>query len=265
MTVTFRSIGEKISAAWLTRGAGRLVGFGLDLLLDAYTRRLELGHLARLPENGPNGETAPPDALVALGRDDRVIRGRSETDAQYAARLKRSLPDRRKYGTAFSLIRRIAEYMGEDSGVVVKTVDNAGNWYMRDADGVYSSYLEQGNWNWDGQPNAWSRFWVIIHPAGIFTTGPSWGDGSTWGGGKRWGVTMTSDDIESLRAIISDGKPHGTRCVNLIIALDPASFDPEAAPMSAGLPDGAWGGWAKISGGVSVASRLSTARYLPGV
>jgi hypothetical protein len=52
--------------------------------------------------------------------------------------------------------------------------------------------------------------------------------------------------------------------MNIIIAFDPASFDPQAAIDAAGMPNGLWGRWGKTVDGVCVPARLTTARYWDG-
>lgn len=263
---SFRRIRQFLAPRWLTEGAGGAVGYALDLVKDAYLRRVLFGLLARFPQNGPDGETAPPDALAAIGRDRRVVRGFNESDASYALRLIAWLDDRKTSGNAFTLMQKLAEYTG--AGCVFKTVDNRGNWYVRAADGTRSLFLKHGNWDWDGYSEKWSRFWVIIHPPiSLWSESDDWGDTA----GRDWseavgtlGSTATYDQVQSIRSIVADWKPAGTRCVNIVIAFDPASFDPEAAALSPGLPDGLWGSWSKTVGDVRVPARLDTARYWKG-
>jgi len=264
---SFRRIRQFLAPRWLTDGEGGKVGYSLDLVKDAYVRRALLGLLARFPQNGPNGELAPPDALAAIGRDRRVVRGIDESAASYALRLIAWLDDRKTAGNPFTLMQKLAEYTG--AGCVFKTVDNRGNWFVRAADGTRSFSLKHGNWDWDGYAEKWSRFWVIIHPPASLWTERAWdwGDssGPDWGGGEgTWGSTATRDQVQTIRALVADWKPAGTRCVNIVIAFDPASFDPEAAALSPGLPDGLWGRWSKNVGGVQVPARLATARYWKG-
>jgi hypothetical protein len=258
----FRTTRRHISPRWLTSGDGELVGYSLDLVKDAFVERARLGLLARLPE------TAPTDALVAIGRDRRVVRGIGETDASYAQRLIRWLDDRKRAGNPYALLQKLAEYLGPLPSL--RTVDNRGNWYSRAADGTESAVLNEGNWDWDGNEDRWSRFWVIIYPNGLWTESQfDWGDtaGPDWGenNGTTWGSTAPSEHVQSVRFIISDWKPAGTRCVNIIIAFDNASFDPTASVSAPGMPNGLWGGWSKNVGGVQVPARLDTARYWDGV
>lgn len=256
----FRHIRKMLAPRWLTNGEGGLVGYSLDLMKDAFVERLRLGVMARLPQNDPEGTTtAPPDALAAMGRDRRVIRGINETDTSYAVRLKKWLDDRRKAGSPYMLMQKLAEYTG--AGPAFRTVDARGNWYSRAADGTETALLKEENWDWDGTPlgERWSRFWVIIYPNGLWTEGADWGDvGLEWGTrSQTWGSTATPEQVASLRHLVNDWKPPGTRCVYIILAFDPDSFDPSAPE-----PDGLWGRWSKVVDGVRVPSRLSTARYI---
>ncbi len=257
----FRLLRKFLAPRWLTEGEGELVGYSLDLVKDAWIERLQNGLLARFPQNGPNGETAPPDALAALGRDRRVVRGINETDVSYAARLIRWLDDRKTAGNPFSLMAKLAEYTGPLCSF--RTVDARGNWYSRAADGTQSVSLSTGNWNWDDTPvTKWSRFWVIIYPNGLWTEGQAWGDPTTqaWGDlGHTWGSTATPDEVQTIRFLVADWKPAGTRCVNIILAFDATSFDP-ATPE----PNGLWGRWSQVVSGVQVSTRLQTARYWDG-
>lgn len=256
--------------SWLvSNGESELVGYVLDELKDAFVERLRQGLLARLPQNDPTGQTtAPDDALAAMGRDRRIVRGFNESSPNYAARLVRWLDDWKVSGNPFALMAQLSGMLG--AGPSFRTVDVNGNWFSRAADGTPSVLLKQSNWDWDAAADAtnrWARFWVIIYPTGLWTVGPKWGDvGAQWGTpGRTWGSTATHDQIASVQSLIKDWKPAGTTCQNIIIAFDNSSFAPSTARDGSGLPDGTWGSWAKVSGGAYVVSRLSTARYVDGV
>lgn len=268
---SFRLLRRAMGPRWLVADGdeGEAVGYSLDLIKDAWLDRLRRGLLARFPQNGPNGETAPTDALTAMGRDRRLVRGISETDAAYALRLRRWLDDRKVAGNPFALMQKLAEYCGPLPSF--RTVDARGNWFSRAADGTISVSLAQANWDWDGLAvgKRWARFWVVIYPNGLWTESAyDWGDlaGPGWGEATSgtWGSTAEADQIATIKHIVNDWKPGGTRCVNIILAFDPTSFDPAGAPHAAGLPDGLWQRGSKTVDGVRVPSRLSTARYWDG-
>lgn len=265
----WRQLRRFMAPSWLTDGEGGLLGYTVDALKDAFTDRLRLGLLARFPQNGPNGETAPSDALTALGRDRRVIRGINESDASYALRLLKWLDDRQIAGNPFTLMKKLSEYTGP--GPAFRTVDVRGNWFSRAADGTQTFLLDGGvgggsgtPWDWDGtspvQAN-WSRFWVIIYPNGLWVPW-NWGSGRNWGDTNlTWGSTATPDQVATVKFIVNDWKPAGTKCMNIILAFNNADFDPVGL---VGLPDGHWPLWAKESGGVSVPARNTNACYWDG-
>ncbi len=197
------------------------------------------------------------------------MRGINESAESYAARLVLWLDDRKTAGNPFALMRKLSEYTG--AGCVFRTVDARGNWYTRAVDGTQTLLLAQGNWNWDDRPTdsigrtRWSRFWVIVYPPASL-----WGESRLWGQGA-WGDTTASigtsalvDQVSTMRAIVADWKPAGTRCVNIIEAFDPASFDPTAAVDAAGMPGGFWEHWSRFFGNTRIPARLDTARFWDG-
>jgi hypothetical protein len=262
----FRLARKKLGPPWITEGDGELLGYSLDLMKETLVERVRQGLLVRFPQNGPNGETAPLDALVTMGRDRRVVRGLFDTDAEYAARLKLWLDDRRRCGNPYMLLQKLSEYLGPLPSF--RTVDARGNWFSRAADGTETALLQQENWDWSGDAigERWSRFWVIIYPNTLWVANAddwgatTWGDPDWGDSAETWGSTAPTEHVQTVRAIVADWMPAGTRCVNIIIALDPASFDPTAPE-----PDGLWEGFSKNVGGTQVPARLSTARYWDGV
>jgi hypothetical protein len=262
MSTSFRQIRKWLAPRWLLDGEGGLVGYSLDVVKDAFIQRLEQGLLARLPQNDPTGQTtAPADALSAMGRDRRVVRGINESDVSYAARLVAWLDDRRTAGNPYTLMQKLSEYTG--AGCAFRTYDARGNCYSRAVDGT-RTFVQGTGWDWDAEPAShWSRFWVVIYPPStLWTRTKKWGGpAGAWGEtGATWGSTATSEQVQTIRALVSDWKPAGTRCVNIVVAFDPASFDP-AAPE----PDGLWGSWSKVVAGVRVPARLASAIYWDGV
>lgn len=254
MATTFRGVFRKLIPWWLNTGEGELVGFSVATLLDAVSARVRLGTYAKFPTY------APSDALAHLGRDRRITRGLTESDTDYGARLLRYLDDWKVAGNPFALMSQLRAFLGAD--LKMRTVDNRGNWFTIDAGGARSVYLNQGNWDWDGDTAKWSRFWVIIYSNGYWDT-LAWGDPAlVWGApGLTWGTTASPEEVSGVRNIVAEWKPAGTRCPYIIIAFDNASFDPLTGPI---LPDGLWGKASKNVAGEQVPSRLITARYWRG-
>lgn len=258
----FRTRNKQFGPRWLVDDddESTRIQYSLDLVLDAAMRRTYLGMLARYPDAA--AELGIEGALEAIGRDRRTLRGLGpETDASYATRLKRWLHDAKKRGSPFMLMQKLQEYIA--AGSSFRTVDARGNWFSRSATGVETYTLNTGNWNWDSTvPSSpqWSRFWVIIYPGTRWSHSANWGSGQLWGDTERtWGTTATPSEVAGVRGIVADWKPAGTRCQNIIIAFDAASFNP-ASPE----PDGTWGKPHKVVAGVHVPSRLTTADYWDG-
>lgn len=254
--MTLRTLRKWLGPSWLTQtGESGLIGYSFALVKDAFLQRAYLGLLAGYPQNDKNGATAPTDALTLMGRDRKIVRGISDTDASYAARLLLWLDDHRTRGNPFTLMRQLAGYCGP--GVSFRTVDNSGNWRARDANGVETSSGHLGNWNWDGSTSDWSRGWVIIYPGSLWIAEGTLGDGTVYGDTTgTLGTTATQEQAATLHTIVTDWSPAGTQ-VEIILALDATSFAP-ASPE----PDGLWRSFYKYVTGTAVASRLSTARYL---
>lgn len=259
----FREIFRKLVPSWLSKDDGELVLFSTGTVLDATQERAREAALASMPSY------CPPDALGPMGRDRQIIRGWNEPGDVYAERLLSWLDDHQVRGNAFALFRQLRGYLGVD--LMIRTVDAHGNWYTREVDGSTSVLLQQGNWDWDGSAETlWSRFWVILYPpASLWTEGAPWGDPDQWGGawgtsGYTWGTTATPEQVSTVREIVRQWKPAGTRCVKIIVAFDSASFDPESAPGAPGMPDGTWHKPYVVVDGAAVPNRLATARYWRG-
>ncbi len=255
----FRELRRFLVPRWLTDGEGGLVGYALDLMRDVLMERVRLGHLVRFPQQDANGTPGPTDALHALGRDRGVVRGIGEDDTTYAYRLTQWLVDSRTRGTAFTMMKQLADYCdyAGAQGCSFRTVDNRGNWYSRAADGTESSSLDTGNWDWDGDADKWARFWVVIYPGTRWAAEGVWDTGALWDETSLvWGSTATQEHATTLLSIISDWKPAGTRGFG-ILAFDSGSFDPTAPE-----PDGDWGKPYEYAAGTAIESRLTTARYI---
>lgn len=252
---SFRTIFKKLLPWYLTRGEGEKVAYSLNLLRDEFAEATRQSLLARWPSY------CTPDALPLLGRDRRIVRGLNESADSYRARLLPWLDNHRVRGNAFELLRQLRAYL--NAQIRVRTVDRRGNWFTIEANGTESFLLNEGNWDWDELPaSRWSRFWVIIYS----TAGVPWSVRSgTWGDlvdskTNCLGFTATVEQIATIRAIIRDWQPDGTRCEWVIVAFDGSSFDPTTPE-----PDGTWRLFGKQSGANRVPARLSTARYFAGV
>lgn len=269
--LTLRQTLRRYLPQWLLDRIGKTAAYsflyGPALVLDAIMAFAIEGFAARLPGVGT------PTALPLIGRDRQIRRGFAESEASYAVRLREwRSPGHKIRGSPLSVMQQLRGYLTPHNPMI-RVVNRAGAWHTLDAAGEYSYVAPQSprNWDWDAQTiaEAWSEFWVIIYPPlGLWTRGPTWGDPTLWGGawgtpGYTWGSTATPDQVADVRAIVRDWQAQGSRCVNVIIAFDYQSFDPNA-PAGAPLPDGTWGLPGVGGIGTNTFSRLDTAIYWDG-
>ena len=233
------------------------IALHFDVLIDLTLQAVRL----RFPSQ------AGPDALPFLGQERGIIRGRAESDASYIGRLLRWLTSRARKGSPYALAEQIQGYLA-GWWCMVRVFSNNGACATKAADGTESfsfSGAPGSTWDWDGDTVDWSRFWVVVYSdSGPWTLDSAWGVGpETWGDGGTWGSDATQSDGQMLQYLCSSqgwGAPHAV-CQQIIISFDAAQF----TPFWADLPDGTWGSWYKIVGGVAVPSRAANCLYIPGV
>lgn len=95
--------------------------------------------------------------------------------------------------------------------------------------------------------NMWSRWWAIIYTDALgLPAQDEWDGGQLWDGGSLWGGLLTSAQADDIVAGLRDAKSAHSMLWGVILATDPASFDPTATATTdpAGwttLPVGNWG------------------------
>ena len=162
-------------------------------------------------------DTFPPSALPYLGDGRAMPRYPIDTDASYLARRRDAWNIWKQAGTKIGIDRQFAAL-----GLTASVKDRS-----------------TPGWNWDGDTDNWSRFWVVItaHPWTTWT----WGSGVLYGDGHTWGSTATLEDVRSVRALVRKWKPAHTVCDHIIVVMD-------AVTWAAEQPDGTWYNPANRSG-----------------
>jgi hypothetical protein len=249
---------------WLRNRRDKSVAYRIlatfGAVLDALVEWLIQGSQARMPGQGT------PTALPYIGRDRGYLRGHTQSNAIFAARLLGWREAWRRAGHPFELLRQIRGYLAP-YGVKVRHVDNAGNWHTIEADGTEVRQHLPGSWDWDGNTAEWWRFWIILYPPADWQVWPAFWelDPTLWGGnlaGNGWtlGQQVTFALAEDLRAIVRQWKAQHAVCAWIVVAFDPESFNPTDPGT---LPDGNWQYYTK--GSPKEPARLTTARYWQGV
>jgi hypothetical protein len=128
-----------------------------------------------------------------------------------------------------------------------------------------------GTWDYDSvseptHSNRWWHFWMSIHgpPLSLpiyYDTGEVYNDPLI-----AWGTHYPFGEVDTLRQIILDFKPHETRCHTVIICEDDAEFDPlspNAGNPAFGWPNGEWTWETKDDGfGNAISARRDDLRYI---
>lgn len=249
-----------LAPRWLKRDWGSKYLYSLGLILDTAHEWARQGVKARFPKR------APDDALPYLAKDRGITLGFDEPREASVARLKTAITDSKVAGGYRALLQQLRGYFAGHA-VRVAIVTNRATWHVWDEADVYTVSKLAGNWDWDTDVNAWARWWVIIWPLDtdlIDDEGEFSESDGDFGDGGTVGTTCSPSMVSTIREIVREWHPEGTRCSEIIIALDPDSFD-YSGPPGAPLPDGTWGFWEKDDGsGMLVPARLETARYFDG-
>jgi hypothetical protein len=245
----------KLVPSWLTELDGERVLYSLGLVKDFYVERVRQGFVQRMPSEA--GQTA----LNYLAFDRGIPRGKSESNARYAARLKRWRQGHRTRGSAYALLEQLWNYWG--GTVRAQSVDVKGNRFNRELDGSEST--SSGNtWVWDSIPASprWGRFWLVLTPSLAAGMGehPEFDDPDLYGGdlgepGYSYGIAgFTNEDGNWIRRLFTGAlpwKPSGTMAQWAVVQL--------GADI---VPDASYATWSTLVGITQTATRAASGRYV---
>lgn len=239
------------------------------LMFDATIQVALEAMIARFPGEGT------VTALPLHAKNRQLLRGRQETADAFIQRLISWRTAHKRKGNPYEIARQVRHYCYPHKPRI-RVVNSNGTWYTLNPDDTVERVktLPSKNWDWDGNDALVGRIWVIIYPTpemGWENT-PDWGTGvAGWGEGDAgWGANIHSEIVDDIRQIIAGlpsepmlgWKSATAVLVNVIVAFDDADFDPaDANPPN---PDGQWGQWSKIVGGVEVPARITNALYWRG-
>lgn len=246
-----------------SRNIGRfLQAFAIvyDNAITALQQGLALAHPKR----------CDPSAFPVLSLDRTIRLYPSEPEASKRTRLANWLQIHRRRATHLGELLHSQPYFLPDQPVMrIVHQDGAGlsaTWWTIAADGSLSEHKAvPSNWDYDGQTEKYSRFWVIVYaPPSIislarYDTGRFWDDGFPYDG-------VLLQVAQDIVAMIRESKGAHSQLHGYILATDPASFDPTATAVL--MPDG-WttlpiGNWGTPTSGPpdSVHTRPPTAVWI---
>ncbi len=255
----FRASAEVFCPPWLRGYVGSRYVYAGAIQWDVLSEFTRIGVIQRYPS------LAQTAALTQLGKDRKIFRGLSESDANYAERLRRFKGTWKLAGNAPTLLRQLWELLAPNASrirYVVNGYDGAAgagtqfaDWWTIDGTGLSFERVSPSNWDWDGSYGKNVRFWIIVYrddltPAKWGVPPYAWGeDGLFWGGSpsstRDW-VVDTFNVVQTFKAAGSHMGPFPLYGGGLIVA-DPSftgapwgpagPFAPSYAP-GYPMPDG---------------------------
>ncbi len=180
------------------------------------------------------------DVLAYHSRDRGISIYSSEPELSKRVRESRFRQLKKRRGTHIGELENLQPFWLATQSSVLPTVkivhqDNQGSpsavWYTLTPAGVVSvKRRNTSNWNYDGNANRWSRFWVLLHLPPGYSSIVVYDDGSTvYDGGAIYdGVTALA--IRDMVANIKEAKAAHSRLAGIIATtLQPTDLIPGVA------------------------------------
>lgn len=245
---------KSIVPAWLADRADDLnkgfkVLWVIAQMADGIVQTSIEGVKAALPGLGT------PTALALIGASRRILRGVSETDDEYAARLRTWLDVWTNAASDEVLLQLLQGFLGPDIALPkLRLITRAGHFTTLNVDGSFT-YDTDTDWtipgsSWDTfyQPHHdqwWSDIWIVVYvnasrwPIYTSLTDPAWT--AIWGAGTLGlGHQVPREAAQGVMSIIADMKGAHTFVQAVIFTTDTALYVPGALG-GTGDPDGRWG------------------------
>ena len=173
--LTHRDTMRSICPPWLQRGLAEKILYALSIQCDAFGDALVAGVMQRFPG------LYSFDSLQLLGRERRIPRAPSETDAQYAERLTTFLDAHRHRGGPYALLNQLFIRFKPDNFPIDLVYVAHGRRFAMAVDGTVTRSLT--DFVPDGDAAKWARWWLFYYT-------------------DQWAVTPpTDDELAELRLI----------------------------------------------------------------
>lgn len=150
---TFRDTIRKLSPPWLQNGLAEAILYTLGLQVDIFGDALVAGVKQRFPG------FYSYESLPLIGRERRILRGRTEDDATYAGRLTRWLVDHQRRGGPYALLSQLYAYYAP-TRFPIKLVYSSGRRYSMDTSGTITR--DDIVWAPDSLTTLWARWWLFF-------------------------------------------------------------------------------------------------------
>lgn len=263
-TLNIRDALRGIVPNWLSDRQGFNVGFAIlyviALMCDFLVDKMLQGLAAAWPGAGT------PTALYLVGQSRGLPRGATETDDEYAVRLRAYLDFwADDAGEPAALAQLVQLAVGDNA--VVRVVDRHGTFNTCNADGSITTEVDT-SWNWDetdypergALPDPWwSDLWVIVYIDAAkwrFYSDLSDSDWVASWGGDNYGLGMMvpRPPVAAVHNVVSAFKGAHNYAVAVIFANDTSLFVPGAL---GAYPDGHQANFSRNVAGVQTPDRIA--------
>lgn len=153
--LTFRDAIRSSSPPWLQRGLAEKILYTFGVHVDGYADALTAGVKSRFPG------LYTFEALPIIGRERRIPRGLTESDAAYAARLARFFTDHQLRGGPYALLSQLFIHYSPAAFPIDLVYYAAGRRFAMDVDGNVERDLT--SWNPDTNTAKWARWWLFYY------------------------------------------------------------------------------------------------------
>lgn len=206
-TITFRDTIRKISPTWLQYGFAWRLLYVFGLHLDAIAEGANAAVLHRFP-----GSTLRFDSLPAVGADRKILRGRYESDSNYARRLRGWLDTHRIRGNMRGLLRQTWIYWG--GTVELVAIYLSGRYQRLTTGGTLTDSTIPG---WDPTPHDWTVWDLLLTWPAPIGYDAAWGSFGAWDDGGVWDYDLTVEEAEQIRLVPqSQLAAHSTARIHLV-------------------------------------------------
>lgn len=189
------------------------------------------------------------DSLLDIGEERGMRRYPNEPEASFRLRLAQWRQIKAHAGSHYGEMINLQPYFLPARPMIRifhQSADGKSSCHTYTSAGVYSVDVNAPTvWNWDDTPSLWSRFWVVIYVNGIGSDAALYDDGTTYDDGTVWDGHLSADQVADVVAIVNESKAAHSILAGVILAPDPASFDP-AVPITTdgngatSMPQGNW-------------------------
>ncbi len=192
-------------------------------------------------------------ALPIISADRGIRIYETEPEASKRTRLSRWWQLHRRRGTHRGEMENLAPFFLPARPLMRIVHQNGGGdiatWHTLNQDETYTVHQQSpSNWDWDGVPAAWARWWAIIYREPLIgwleaatydDPDVEFDDGTLWDGGPS--ETQIRDIVEALQ----EAQAGHSHLWGVIVSDDETSFDPTAAAVTdadgwTSLPTGNW-------------------------